>query len=334
MTEPQPVPAAVPPKPAGTSVVRILAITATLAAIAGAVFAVFYYQNKDVPSVDTMKALKSAVSEVDRFAKLDPAYADANGDLVADEPTDATKFVNPAELTFTTVVFDNPDQAEQIWKPFLDHLAKTTGKKVSYLKRVPGAPPAPPAPAPKKDEGEDPAPAGDPGQLQALDQQLALVREGKLHVTAFSTGGVAQAVGTAGFVPLFVPADAAGNFAYEMEIIVPAGSPVQKPEDLKGKAIAFTGMSSNSGAKAPLVTLKDEFNLLPDRDYTFAFTGDHKHSIRDVAAGKVAAACVANDILGQMIAAGDVKKDAVRSIYKSKSFPPVCFGVPVTLEPG
>ncbi|QEL14966.1 phosphate/phosphite/phosphonate ABC transporter substrate-binding protein [Limnoglobus roseus] len=325
----------VPPKPGGTSIARILVIAVGLAGVAGAAFGVVYYQNKDVPPVDTMKALKSAVTEVDRYSKLDPAYTDANGDLIADEPKDAAKFVNPAELTFTTVVFDDADKAEQIWKPFLDHLAQTTGKKVTYLKRVPGAPPASaPAPAPKKEEGEDSPPPGDPYALNAINEQLAAVREGKLHVTAFSTGSVTQAVSTAGFVPLFVPADVTGTFAYEMEIIVPAASPVQKPEDLKGKAIAFTGMSSNSGAKAPLVTLKEEFNLLPDRDYSFVFSGDHRHSIRDVAAGKVAAACVANDILGQMIAAGEVKADAFRSIYKSKPFPPVCFGVPVTLEPG
>lgn len=334
MTDPQPSPPPAPAaKPGGTSVARILVITAVLAAVAGAAFGVFYYQNKDVPPVDTMKALRKGIEEVDRFAKLDPAYADANGDLVADEPTDAAKFVTPAELTFTAVVFDNPDQAEQMWKPFLDHLAKTTGKKVTFLKRVPGAAPPPPAPAPKKDDEND-APAVDPGLLQSIDQQLALVREGKLHVTAFSTGAVAQAVSTAGFVPLFVPADDAGTFAYEMEVIVPAGSAAQKPSDLKGQTIAFTGMSSNSGAKAPLVTFKAEFDMLPDRDYSFVFTGDHKRSILEVAAGKYPAACVANDILGQMVEAGTVKKDAVRSIYKSKGFPPICFGVPVTLEPG
>ncbi len=333
MSELQPAPAAVPPKPGGKSLVRILLITVALAAVAGAAFGVFYYQNKNVPPVDTMQALKKAVTEVDRFSKLDPAYADANGDLIADEPKDAAKFVNPAELTFTAVVFDEPDKAEQTWKPFLDHLAKTTGKPVTYLKRVPGAPPAPP-PAAKKDDDEDVAPPGDPGRLNSLEQQLATVREGKLHVTAFSTGGVAQAVSTAGFVPLFVPADAAGNFAYQMEIIVPAGSSAKTPADLKGKSIAFTGMSSNSGAKAPLVTLKAEFDMLPDRDYAFVFSGDHRRSILDLVAGKYEAACVANDILGQMIAAGEVKADAVRSIYKSKPFPPVCFGVPVTLEPG
>jgi hypothetical protein len=57
-------------------------------------------------------------------------------------------------------------------------------------------------------------------------------------------------------------------------------------------------MSSNSGAKAPLVLLKDEFQMLPGagRDYDFVITGRHSTSIHGVADGKYAAAAVANDL--------------------------------------
>ena len=90
--EPQPAPA---PKPGGTSIVRILLITVALAAVAGVGFGVFYYQSKNVPPVDTMQAMKKAVTEVDRYSKLDPAYADANGDQIADEPTDRGEVRQP-----------------------------------------------------------------------------------------------------------------------------------------------------------------------------------------------------------------------------------------------
>ena len=142
-----------------------------------------------------------------------------------------------------------------------------------------------------------------------------------------------MAVNTAGFVPLASPADAEGKYAYEMEILVPAASGSRSPADLKGKTVAFTAMSSNSGAKAPLMILKDQFKLLPGRDYQHVMTGSHQRSIQGLAAGKYDAVCVANDLLASAVAAGDIRADQYRSIYKSGSFPPLCLGVAHDLPP-
>ena len=49
-----------------------------------------------------------------------------------------------------------------------------------------------------------------------------------------------------------------------MEIIVPADSPIKTPADLKGKKLAFTAPTSNSGFKAPSVLLEAEFNLVAE----------------------------------------------------------------------
>jgi phosphonate transport system substrate-binding protein len=46
-----------------------------------------------------------------------------------------------------------------------------------------------------------------------------------------------------------------------MEIIVPADSPIKTPADLKGKKVAFTEPTSNSGYKAPLAILKSKTSI-------------------------------------------------------------------------
>ena len=51
------------------------------------------------------------------------------------------------------------------------------------------------------------------------------------------------------------------RFGYEMEIIVPADSPIKTPADIKGKKLAFTAPTSNSGFKAPSAFCESEFNL-------------------------------------------------------------------------
>ncbi|MDB5312036.1 MAG: phosphate/phosphite/phosphonate transporter substrate-binding protein [Gemmataceae bacterium] len=190
-------------------------------------------------------------------------------------------------------------------------LEKATGKKVKYLADVPGP-----------------------------DTQMAALRGGRLHVTAFNTGAVPPAVNTAGFVPLFAPADAAGNFAYQMRILVKAGGPVRKPEDLRGKTVGFVALSSNSGAKAPMFALKEKFGMLPGRDYQFRFTGDHFASIAELVYGSdYDAVCVAGDLMDRAVAEGEVRRrgegktralkaDQLRVVFTSDSFPPLCFGVP------
>ncbi len=63
-----------------------------------------------------------------------------------------------------------------------------------------------------------------------------------------------------------------------MEIIVPADSTIKTPADLKGKKVAFTAPTSNSGFKAPSAILKADFNLEAERDFTPAFSGKHDNS--------------------------------------------------------
>lgn len=234
--------------------------------------------------------------------QLDPRFTDADGDLVADVPTDPAKLIDPDVLVFSYVAVEDPSRYREAFKEFMDHLAKVTGKRVEYL------------------------------MATSTDEQLIALRDGKLHVTGINTGSVPLAVNVAGFVPVAKLAGEAGA-AYQMEIIVPPDSTIQTPDELRGEELALTEAGSNSGFKAPLVLLQSHHSLVPGRDFGIRYSGGHVESIKGIAAKQYAAAAVANDMLSRAIAAGDVQPDQYRSIFKSESFPTAGFGYVCTLKP-
>lgn len=286
--------------------VLTLALCALL--VAGGVGYYYYVksQNPAPPPVDEVKSLREYAVRLAGAQKLAPEYADADGDLVADAPKEPLKLGD--ELAFSTVGSDDPEEATKRWKDLMTALEKATGKKVKYA-------------------------AG----IQSIEEQIAAVRAGKLHVTAFNTGAVPTAVAAAGFVPMFAPADKDGKYSYEMEILVRADAPITDPKGLTKKKIGFVALSSNSGAKAPLVTLSEKFEMFPGREYSFGFTGDHIRSVKELVAGNYDAVCVANDLLrraeSKPVADGGLDASKYKTIYKSDPFPPLCFGAPHNLPP-
>jgi phosphonate transport system substrate-binding protein len=303
---PAPPAPATPPARRGVSAFT-LGLIALLLAAAGAFYAYTVYSQPDPTPPDELTALKSYLAHLGRTQKLKDGYADANGDLVADPPTDKEKFLTVGEIGFTAVATDDPDdlaRTQERWKGLMAALEQATGKKVKYL-----------------------------AEVASPEEQARAVAEGRLHVTAFNTGQVATAVNTAGFVPLYCPADKDGKYAYDMVMLVRADSPVQKPEDLKGRTVGLVSLSSNSGGRAPLVLLKDKFGLLPGRDYKYAITGGHGRSLKDLAGGRHDAVCVASDLLAAEVKAGTVREDQLRRVATEGPFPPLCFGVPHNLPP-
>ena len=162
---------------------------------------------------------------------LDKAYCDRDGDLTADLPTDPKKIINPSTLIFSYTPVEDPAVYQKVWDGFIKNLEKTTGKKVAFF------------------------------PVQSNAAQYEAMRLGRLHVAGVNAGGNALAVNCAGFVPFAMMAAPDNSFGYEMEIIVPADSPIKEPTDLKGHKIAFTDATSNSGFKAPSAILKADFGL-------------------------------------------------------------------------
>ncbi|BAQ17219.1 phosphonate ABC transporter phosphate-binding periplasmic component [Methyloceanibacter caenitepidi] len=235
--------------------------------------------------------------------QLDSRYQDNDGDLIADIPADPANQVDPSTLIFAYTPVEDPAVYVDVWKEFLDHLSEVTGKPVQFF------------------------------PVQSNAAQIEAMRAGRLHVAGVNTGSNPLAVACAGFRPFTMMASDDGSFGYEMEIITYPGSGIEKPEDLKGRVLAFTAETSNSGFKAPSALLKSEFGLERDKDFTPRFSGAHDNSILGVANKDYDAAAVANSVKARMIDRGLVTEDQLKTIYTSQTFPTTGFGVAYNLTP-
>jgi phosphonate transport system substrate-binding protein len=166
------------------------------------------------------------------------------------------------------------------------------------------------------------------------EEELRALFDGKLHVAGINTGNIPSAVNQCGFVPFCGLASEQGVASYQMQIIVPADSPIEKIADLKGKELTLTEPGSNSGFKAPLVLLSKE-GLQPGRDYVIRYSGGHRESIDGIAKKTFRAAAVASDVMKRSLADDPplIKKEQFRVIYQSENFPTAGFGYVWNLNP-
>jgi len=234
---------------------------------------------------------------------LDKRYCDRDGDLVADLPLDPKKWVDPSTIIFSYTPVEDPAVYAKVWDGFIKHMAQVTGKKVVFF------------------------------PVQSYAAQYEAMRSGRLHIAGVNTGGNPVAVSCAGLVPFAMMASKDGSFGYEMEIIVPADSPIKSPADIKGKTLAFTSKTSNSGFKAPSALLKSEFGLESGKDFKAAFSGKHDNSILGVANKDYEAAAIANSVLKRMIGRKVVDAKKIRTIYRSQTFPTTGYGHAHNLHP-
>lgn len=234
---------------------------------------------------------------------LDKRYCDRNRDQVADLPLDPKDWVNPGTIIFSYTPVEDPAVYAKVWKGFIDHMAKVTGKKVKFF------------------------------PVQSYAAQYEAMRSGRLHVAGVNTGGNPVAVSCAGLVPFAMMASKDGSYGYEMEIIVPADSPIKSPDDIRGKTLTFTSPTSNSGNKAPSALLKSEFGLVKDKDFKTNFSGKHDNSIMGIANKDYVVAPVANSVLKRMIDRKKVDPASIRTIYTSQTFPTTGYGHAHNLHP-
>jgi phosphonate transport system substrate-binding protein len=234
---------------------------------------------------------------------LEKRYCDRDGDLVADAPADAKDLADPQTLIFSYTPVEDPEVYRKVWDGLIEHLAKLTGRKVQFF------------------------------AVQSNAAQIEAMRAGRLHVAGFSTGTTPLGVNCAGFVPFAMMASKKGEFGYEMEIIVHRDSPIKAVPDIKGKTLAFTAPTSNSGYKAPVALLQQDFGMAPEKDYTPAFSGKHDNSILGVVNKDYDAGAVANSVLNRMIGRKVVDAEKLRRIYKSQTFPTSSYGYVHNLKP-
>lgn len=233
---------------------------------------------------------------------LDEPYCDEDNDLVADTPKDPKNWRDPSTLVFTYTPVEDPAVYKDAFADFQEYLGKMTGKKVVYY------------------------------SVHSNAAQVEALRSGRLHVAGFSTGPTGYAVNLAGYVPIAVKGNADAFQGYNLIMLVRKDSPFQQMADLKGKKVAHTSVSSNSGNLAPRA-LFPKLGLVPEQDYTVVYSGKHDQSVLGVLNGDYDAAPVASDVFDRMVQAGRVNGDDFRIIYRSARFPTSSFGYANDLHP-
>ncbi len=168
--------------------------------------------------------------------------------------------------------------------------------------------------------------------MQSNAAEIEAMRSGRLHVAGFSTGPTGFAVNLAGAVPFATKGTANGIQGYRLISLVRADSPYQKLSDLKGKRVAHTSPSSNSGNLAPLVLYPKE-GLRPNEDYKPIMSGGHDKSALGVVSGDYDMAGVASDVYERMVARGTIDGSKIRIIFKSEIFPTSSFAYAHDLKP-
>ena len=234
---------------------------------------------------------------------LDDRYQDEDGDLVADIPDDPAKQIDPDTLIFAYTPVEDPAVYAEAWSDFLTYLEEQTGKDVQFF------------------------------PVQSNAAQIEAMRAGRLHIAGFNTGSNPLAVACAGFRPFAMMAAEDGSYGYEMEIITHPESGIEKVEDIKGKELAFTSQTSNSGFKAPSAILKADYGMVPGEDFEAVFSGKHDNSILGVANKDYPAAAIANSVLDRMLERDVISEDQIRTIYESQTFPTTGYGLVYNLKP-
>ncbi len=228
-----------------------------------------------------------------------PRFCDRTGDLVADRPPDPDRWLDPQTLIFAYTPVEDPSQYRDTWQEFLRHLSDHTGREVQFF------------------------------AAQSNAAQIEAMRAGRLHIAGFATGSVPLAVNCAGFIPRVMM-----DMGYEMELITHVDSGIESVEDVRGRTLAFTSPTSNSGYKVPRVLLEEEYGLLPDRDFDVAYSGGHDNSLIGVHRQDYDVAAVANEVTNRMMDRdGRVPRDEIRVLYQSETFPTTAFGTAYNLTP-
>ena len=231
-----------------------------------------------------------------------PRFCDRTGDLVADRPPDSERWRDPDTLIFAYTPVEDPAQYRQVWDEFIEHLEEVTGRDVEFF------------------------------AAQSNAAQIEAMRGGRLHIAGFSTGAVPLAVNCAGFVPVAMMGFD-DDFGYEMEFITHVDSGIESIEDLRGHTLAFTSPTSNSGFKTPSVVLREDYEMVAERDFEVEYSGGHDNSLIGVYQRDYDVGAVANEVTDRIMERGDVPRDKIRVLYQSETFPTTGFGPVYDLKP-
>ena len=244
----------------------------------------------------------SAADDCSNRGELDSNYCDEDKNLVAEPPKDPAKWKDPSTLVFAYTPIEDPAVYANLFKGFTEYLGACTQKKIVYY------------------------------TVQSNAAQIEAMRSGRLHVAGLASGETGFAVNLAGAVPFAIKGNKDGPRLYRQVVVVKKESTIKTLADLKGRKVAHTAPSSNSGHLAPLALFPKE-GVTPGKDYTILFSGKHDQSLAGVLKGDYEAAPITSDIYDRWIMRGQMKPDDTRIIYRSGTFPTSSFAYAHDLTP-
>ena len=245
----------------------------------------------------------AAADQCKNRGDLDIRYCDEDGDLLADTPKDAGTWLDPGTLIFSYTAVEDPSVYENVFKEFMDHIAKKTGRQVKWY-----------------------GPESYAAQVEAM-------RSGRLHISGFAAGATVYGVNLGGFHPVAMMGNKNGTFGgYRLWLITHKDSDIKTIKDLKGRKVAHVTPASNSGDQAPRALFKKQ-GIVPDADYKVIYSGKHDNSIMGVVNKDYDAAPVASTVMDRMIERKMFERSAVRIIWESDQFPGSAYGYIYNLHP-
>ncbi|WP_110670222.1 phosphate/phosphite/phosphonate ABC transporter substrate-binding protein [Salinicola halophilus] len=243
-----------------------------------------------------------AADDCPNRGQLAPIYCDADGDLVADAPSDPSQYLDPDPLVFAYTPVEDPAIYADIWEPFIEHLRDVTGKDVRFY------------------------------AVQSNAAEIEAMRSGRIQVAGFSTGPTPFAVNLAGAVPFSIMGSEDGEFGYTLQVYTRKDSGIDELTDLAGKRVAHTSPTSNSGNLAPRALFPEQ-GVTPDEDYEVVYSGSHDQSMLGVVAGDYDAAPVASEVVDRMAERGLFDPEEVKIVFESKRFPTTSYTYAHNLDP-
>lgn len=229
-------------------------------------------------------------------------FTDKQGRLLADPPTSPEQLLDPQTLVVAHI--DGADATPgSSWSEFESRVTAATGKKVV-----------------------------DQVYTNSPDQ-VAAIGAGKVTLLALHAADTPYLVNNYGFQPLAVLADASGPNGHRLDLIVPAGSAIAKPADLKGHRLVCTIPSSITGYRAAIAYLMKDHGLRPNVDYEIIWSTSQKRSITGIVEKKYEAAAVSDDKLKSMLDKGTIAASQYKIIYQSQVIPRTVIGYFYNLNP-
>jgi phosphonate transport system substrate-binding protein len=230
-------------------------------------------------------------------------FTDSQGRLLADPPASADQLLDPQTLVVAHIVGSDPEAPGIPWKQFEAHLALVTGRQV-------------------EDQEFDDTP-----------EQLAQIKTGSPTIVALHAADTPFLVNNYGFEPAAVLGDESGANGNHLDIVVPAGSGIQHPGDLRGHSLVCTVPTSITGYRAAIVLLMKNEGLRPNLDYFLTWSMGQKLSITGIAGKEYEAAAISDDKLQSMLQLKQVDSSKYQVIYKSDVIPRTTIGWFYNLKP-